>query len=127
MKPNQNEEYEIKKCFDSWTECYNQGNLNGYLEAYADSEYTRYVNGSNIIIGIQNIRDLVHSRGSNGVLSLEHFQVDMISDHDAICFGQYRLHVKTDGNDSFAKHKGCFTVHVRKFEGAWKIWSDHSS
>lgn len=120
-------EDEIRKCFNSWTKCYNDGNLDGYLEAYADSEKTRYVSGSDIIIGKEKIKELVHSRGVKGMLSLDTLQIDFISEQNAICFGQYMLQLSKVQDKDMEYRKGCFTVHLKKIEDQWKIVSDHSS
>jgi len=120
-------EDEIRKSFDSWTKCYNNGNLDGYLEAYADSEQTRYVSGSDVLLGKERIKELVHSRGPQGILSLDTLQIDVITEQNAICFGQYILQLNNTQDKNMEYHKGCFTVHLRKLNDQWKIVSDHSS
>jgi hypothetical protein len=101
--------------------------LDGYLEAYADSEKTRYVSGSDIIIGKERIKELVYSRGAKGMLSLDTLQIDFISEQDAICFGKYVLQLSKVQEKDMEYYKGCFTVHLKNIEDQWKIVSDHSS
>ncbi len=136
---------QIRECFDCWTESWNRGDLNGYIEGYFDSPSTRYVSGKKVIIGKQNIHQLLESRGGpKGELSLVSFEVEVMSDcNDALCFGQYELklptsdkHQEENNNNENIIHKGCFTVHVRKIsigqeeenkDSSWKIISDHST
>eukprot|EP00979_Chaetoceros_neogracilis_P003699 scaffold656_cov271-Chaetoceros_neogracile.AAC.9 len=125
---------EIKACFDEWTKSWNEGDINGYLQGYADSPSVRYVSGKKVVVGKDNVSKLFQERGASGKLSLLHFESDCVSDIDAICFGKYQL-IESDGGSSEDDHEkekekiheGCFTVHLRRMEGFWKIISDHSS
>ena len=122
---------EIRTCFDKWTNAWNEGNIEGYLDGYADSPSVRYVSGKKVTKGKDNIVSLFQERGARGVLKLVHFESECVSASDAVCFGQYRLVECTGGDDGHddikETHEGCFTVHVRKINGSWKIISDHSS
>ncbi len=120
---------EISKSFGEWTDAWNKGDIEGYLDGYSDIPSVRYVSGKKVTKGKENIANLFRDRGARGRLTLVHFETDCISDLDAVCFGQYRLvECNNDGPDDEGKtHEGCFTVHVRKIEGSWKIISDHSS
>ena len=123
---------EIQICFDSWTKAWNEGNTEAYLKAYADLPSIRYVSGTNITIGKENIVKLITSRGgAKGILSIHPpFTIEILPNHnDAICFGQYELELPNDNDTTTpaAKQNGCFTTHLRKIEGSWKILSDHSS
>ncbi len=129
---------EISTCFQTWTNAWNEGNIVGYLDGYADSPLTRYVSGKKVINGKDNIIKMFEERGARGNLSLVHFESDCISEHDAICFGQYKLvecavkeddrgRIKDVNTGEEHMYEGCFTVHVRKLQNTWKIISDHSS
>jgi len=118
---------EIKASFDEWTKAWNVGDINGYLQCYANSTSVRYVSGKEVVVGKENISKLFEERGAKGRLCLVHFESDCVSDTDAVCFGKYQL-VENDSEDHEEKvHEGCFTVHLRRIEGYWKILSDHSS
>ena len=118
---------EIRKAFDQWKSAWNEGNIDGYLDGYADDiPSVRYVSDKKVTIGKDNIAKLFRERGARGMLTLVHFESECVSESDALCFGQYRL-VECAGDDSKGMHEGCFTVHVRKILGSWKIVSDHSS
>ena len=124
-----NSKKEIQISFDNWTKAWNEGNTETYLTAYADLPSTRYVSGTNVTIGKENIVQLMRERGgAKGILSIHDpstsFHIDILPNQDdAICFGQYELELPHVDS----KQHGCFTVHVRKLEGVWKIISDHSS
>ncbi len=119
---------EIEICFDAWTKAWNEGNTEAYLKAYADLPSIRYVSGTTITIGKENIVKLMKTRGgAKGILSIHppsSFKIEVLPNHDdAICFGQYELELPNVDT----KKNGCFTIHLRKIEDAWKIISDHSS
>ena len=119
--PLEHVKVDIRNSFDNWTTAWNNDDIEGYLNGYANLPSVRYVSGKKIIKGKENIENLFRERGAKGTLSLVHFESECVSESDAVCFGQYRLTCDDD------KHEGCFTVHVRKIEGSWKIISDHSS
>lgn len=127
---------EIQSAFEEWTNAWNNHDIDGYLDGYADIPSVRYVSGKQVTRGKHNIVKLFQTRGARGFLSVVHFELESISDLDAVCFGQYHLVEKSDSataksGDSLESdenvHEGCFTVHVRKIKGSWKIVSDHSS
>jgi len=119
---------EIKSCFDSWTKCWNSGDVDGYLNGYIQSSSARYVSGKNIIRGYDEICKHFHSRGAKGKLLLKNFESNVISDCHAVCFGEYQLDLLDGGGEQY---EGCFTCHLQKVDigdsKGWKIVSDHSS
>jgi ketosteroid isomerase-like protein len=118
---------EIKSAFGQWTDAYNRGNIEGYLEGYADLPTIRYVSGKNVIIGKEEICKVFKEKGTKGFLELVHFEAECFG-ANAICFGKYKLTEDLkDGKEKEIVHEGCFTVHVQKLNGQWKIISDHSS
>lgn len=141
---NEQQEQQIRECFNEWTEAWNKGDIDGYLNGYMDSSQTRYVSGKKVVRGKENIRSMLEARGGpKGILSLVELDVEVMSNcKDAICFGQYQLEMSIDSDDDDDQkkeiHMGCFTVHVSKIainagedeaneNQTWKIFSDHSS
>ena len=135
------QQQQIRQCFNEWTEAWNKGDSDGYLNGYMESPKTRYVSGKKVVYGKENIRSMLEARGGpKGFLSLVELAVEVMSNcKDAMCFGKYQLEVDIENDNDDQKkeiHTGCFTVHVRKvIEGSdeiienhtWKIVSDHSS
>ena len=115
-------ESEIFAAFDQWTTEWNNGNITGYLEAYLDAPYTRYVSGKTILIGRENIVSHFQNRGAVGTLFLAKKEIDFVSETNAQMFGEYVVKLD-DGTEA----KGCFTVYLQKIEEGWKIVYDHSS
>ena len=113
---------EVRKAFDTWTSAWNSGDVDGYLEAYENSDTVRYVSGSKIIHGKEDIVKKYKEKGIKGQLALGNFEVDDIGLENAIAFGEFLLTI-----DENTKAKGVFTVHVRLQNGLWRIHSDHSS
>jgi len=114
---------EIKDVFSIWTQAWNDGDLEGYLKAYAESEQTRYCSGSKVVRGKAAIANLYRQRGASGQLTVVEFEAQAVGALDGIVFGQFELVTDDDG----ATYTGAFTVHVQKINGAWRIMSDHSA
>ena len=115
-------ESEIFLAFDQWTTEWNNGNIDGYLEAYLNAPHTRYVSGKTILKGRDAIFAHFQNRGIMGTLHLTKKEIDFLSEINAQVFGEYVLTLK-DGKES----KGCFTVYLQKVQEDWKIVYDHSS
>mmetsp|Transcript_43358 Transcript_43358/g.85199 ORF Transcript_43358/g.85199 Transcript_43358/m.85199 type:complete len:139 (+) Transcript_43358:65-481(+) len=130
---------QIRRAFDEWTNHWNSGDTAAYLDAYLDSSDTRYVSGKDIVLRGKDaiVQHFVSRGGAAGRLSLINFEVEPMSQMDALVFGQYKLRVGigSDGDggggsgdeSATMTHTGCFTVHVRRqVDSTWKILSDHS-
>jgi hypothetical protein len=115
---------ELQAVFGGWTEKWNSGDLEGYLEAYQDSDQTRYCAGSKVIRGKENIAAHYREQGAYGHLSVVDFEAQAMGDNlnDGLVFGQFELVLEDE-----TRHPGAFTVHVRKINGLWRILSDHSA
>ena len=81
---------EVRKAFDTWTSAWNCGDVDGYLEAYENSDTVRYVSGSKIFHGKEDIVKTYKEKGIKGQLALEHFEVDAIGLENAIAFGEFQ-------------------------------------
>lgn len=111
--------------FDTWTAAWNNGDLDGYLAGYWESEQTRYISNGKVIQGYTAIAESYKSRfgatADLGQLELTQFEVTPLSPADVLVFGVFEH--RMDGRSS----SGAFTVHLRNFDGEWLIVLDHSS
>lgn len=141
-------EAEVCETFFAWMDCWNEGNLFGYLDSYWDSEETRYISeglassyppakGGVVITGRRDI-DRVFTdvfvkmkklqekhkskKGVAGFLTLRKLIVTPTGYENAIVFGENQLEVAGEKPTS---RGGVFTIHVRKMDGKWKIVSEH--
>lgn len=118
-------EFAIRKVFEAGCAAWNDGDLDGYLASYWDSNKTIWVSSGTLRRGREAIVAAYKARFSTpqqmGKLSLAELEIDVLTTTDAIAFGRWMLVVE----DKTAK--GFFTVQLRKIEGTWLFVSDHSS
>lgn len=139
-------EAEVRAAFDQWNDAWNRGDLGGYLDAYWDSDETRYISESLknvpgaekwVIYGKQNIDKVftdvfvrtktflatqATKKGVAGLLSLSRLQVTPAGPDEAVVFGEYLLELTES-----LRRTGLFTIHVRKENDRWVIVSEHST
>jgi ketosteroid isomerase-like protein len=115
----------VAEAFSTWTQAWNDKNVNGYLDAYWNSEKTRYVSGDTVVRGKTQIANRIHDNGIQGKLSTHDMEINYIGSEDAVVFARFLLVLVDSGEQQHTR--GVFTVHVRRFAGNWKIVSDHSS
>ncbi len=103
-------ETEVRSSFDEWTKAWNEGDIERYLDGYYDdssdntttttTKPVRYVSGKTVVRGKDAISTFFRWRGAKGALSLVHFETNVISDTDVLCFGQYRLELNDSSSTS---------------------------
>ena len=115
----------IREVFEDGCAAWNQGDLDGYLSGYWDSDNTLWISGGSLTRGKKAIEAAYKARFSTpeqmGKLTLTELEIDVLTDTDAIAFGGWRLVIE----DKLAE--GFFTVQLKKIEGTWLYVSDHSS
>lgn len=115
----------IRDAFESWGQAWNNGDLNGYLAGYWDSDQTRYVSNAEVIEGRSAIVEAYQARFTSpemmGTLNLTRLEIELIGEDNALIFGMWQLQRGT------GTATGVFTAHVRRFDGVWLMVSDHTS
>ena len=144
-------EAEVCEAFFEWTNAWNSGNLFGYLDAYWDSDQTRYISadlaegphakGGVVITGRREIDKVFteifvknkkqqekqrKKKGVAGILTLRKLIVTPTSaNHDhAVVYGEHQMELA--GDKKGIPRSGVFTIHVQKING-WKIISEHGT
>jgi ketosteroid isomerase-like protein len=113
----------IIDAFAGWTRAWNDGNVEGYVDAYLDSPTTRYVSGTTILHGKDKIAARCREKGVHGCLLTSDFEISILGTNDAVVFAKFCLVARDD-----TRHAGVFTVHLTRLtDTSWKIVSDHSS
>jgi len=119
---------EIVASFQSWQDAWNNGDIEGFLESYWQSDSVRYVSGNQMVIGFDAIAKRYRDRYIDnpdvimGRMRL-FIDADFATSDEALIFGKYQA---LDETDTLLGH-GVFTAHLRKLNGQWKIISDHAS
>lgn len=116
---------EIKETLRNQARAWNDGDIDGFMNYYWQSEDLRFASGGEINKGwdvtIARYKSRYPDKAAMGELAFTDLDVDILSPNDALVFGHWRL---TRANDS---PNGLFTLHLKKIDRRWKIVSDHTS
>lgn len=116
---------EIKSIMDNQVSCWNQGNLDCFMEGYLQSDSLMFIGKGGIVYGYQNTLDRYHKtypdQEAMGTLNFNIIHLDQLSPEYYSMVGQWMLDRKEDDL------QGHFTLLFKKINGQWFIIKDHSS
>ncbi|HYK75507.1 MAG TPA: DUF4440 domain-containing protein [Daejeonella sp.] len=121
----QDDRRQIFNLLEEQRQAWNQGNLEGYMQGYWQSDSLLFVGKSGPRYGWKNTLDN-YKRGypdkeTMGILTFDIREVRMMGNGYAFVLGAWHLKRKND------EPAGFFTLFLRKIRGSWKIIADHSS
>ena len=106
-------------------EAWNRGDLDAFMQTYAQTEDLRFASGGNVTHGWQSTLDRYKrrypDRAAMGTLSFSELTVTELAPDAALVFGHWRLVRAKD-----SPH-GLFTLLVRRTAAGWRIVADHTS
>jgi len=106
-------------------ECWNKGDLDGFMHNYWRSDSMQFIGKTGITYGFEaslaRYKKSYPDRSSQGTLTFEFIHLERISATAWYQVGKYTLHRE---GDTLSGH---FTLLWRKIDGEWRIVSDHSS
>jgi len=121
----QTHEEQVRAVLRAQQEAWNNGDIEGYMKGYWNSDQTTFVSGGTVIRGYEEVFSRYRKRYNvmekMGVLSFEELEVKMISDGAAVVAGIWRLERKADSP------WGRFTLVVEKKPEGWRVTYDHTS
>jgi ketosteroid isomerase-like protein len=104
---------------------WNEGNIDGYMQTYWNSDSLLFTSGGNVQRGWNATRakykKSYNTKEKMGTLHFSNLEITQLSSTSAWVFGKWELQ---RGNDH---PNGVFTLIVRKFDDGWKIIHDHTS
>lgn len=119
------EEARIAKLLQTQVDCWNDGDIDGFMETYWNSEELTFSSGGQTTRGWQATIDRYKLRYSTralmGRLTFSELEVNMIGADAAFVLGRWALERESDNP------KGNFSLVLKRIDGAWKIVHDHSS
>ncbi len=119
------EESEIRNVLDAQVECWNEGDIECFMDGYWRSDKLVFVGSSGLTYGwettLANYRKRYPDLDAMGKLSFDIHVIEPLSDEFWFVVGKYNLDRKND-NPS-----GHFTLIFRKIDNKWVIVSDHTS
>ncbi len=116
---------DIKSVLQKQQIAWNNGNIDGFMLGYWNSEKLEFVYESGITKGWRNTLDRYKNtypnKGLMGVLKFEILDVKLLSETTANLKGKWKLIRKNDNP------KGSFTLTFNKIEGQWLIIKDYTT
>ena len=125
-----NNEKEIESVLTTQSKCWNDGDIDGFMQTYWKSEDLTFSGGGKMTRGWQQTLDRYkksYPKGKMGALKFDGLEVTMLSDDAALVLGNWHLSISQKDDEADSKVGGNFSLVLRKLDGAWKIIHDHSS
>ena len=125
-----NNEKEIESVLTTQSKCWNDGDIDGFMQTYWKSEDLTFSGGGKMTRGWQQTLDRYkksYPKGKMGALKFDGLEVTMLSDDAALVLGNWHLSIPQKDDEADSKVGGNFSLVLRKLDGAWKIIHDHSS
>ena len=119
---------EIEAMMESSAASWNQGDLDGFLDDYAED--ASFVTSAGLVHGLAAIRGIYErgywrdGRGPQDALRFEDFDIRATGPAAAIAFGRFVLYDRESGASTAT---GTFSLTLRRAAGGWEIVHDHSS
>lgn len=121
----QTDEQAVRSVLDDQVKAWNNGDIEGYMKGYWNSEETAFVSGGTVTRGYAGVlaryRKLYDSREKMGSLTFDDLQIRVMSSASAVVTGVWGLMRAND------KPWGRFTLILEKKTEGWRIVYDHTS
>ena len=105
-------------------EAWNQGDLDGFMEAYWNDENLTFSGGGGTTVGFEdtyaNYRDR-YPEGQMGQIKFKDLKTEMVGKESAIVTGRFDHQLPDEDV------QGNFSLVLKSFDGQWKIIHDHTS
>jgi hypothetical protein len=123
--PDMNAEEKIKTIIAEQQECWNQGDIDCFMQGYWKSDSLRFIGEWGINYGWQatldNYKKSYPDKAAMGTLNFELLNLEPIGTEHFLVTGKWRLIRQSD------EPNGLFTLIWKRVDGEWKIIYDHSS
>lgn len=115
----------IRAVLAAQTAAWNRGDLDGFMQGYANSLEATFVSGDEVTHGWRTVRDRYAKKYDSaekmGTLTFSGLTITPICDDAALVLGSWSLERKED------QPHGKFTLLFRKLPEGWRIVLDHTS
>jgi uncharacterized protein DUF4440 len=124
QQPKSTENIIKDKLVDS-TQCWNEGDLECFMQTYWKSDSLKFIGSNGITYGWTNTLERYKAgyptEKERGILTFTFLSFELISDEACFLVGKYQL-TREAGDGS-----GHFSLLWKRIEGEWLIVADHSS
>ncbi len=115
----------VRKLLADQVDAWNEGNIEGYMKGYWNSDSTVFISGVNLTRGYSEVlsryKKSYNSREKMGKLEFTDLQIRMVSRDVAVASGVWRLIRSKD------RPWGRFTLIIERKHEGWRIVYDHTS
>ena len=122
---NESDHEDILKLLEDQRKAWNEGDMEGYMQGYEQSDSLVFVGKSGPEYGwkttLDNYKKAYPDKSAMGILTFDIKKVKLLSSDHAFVVGSWHL---TIGKD---EPQGYFTLLLKKINGKWKVIADHSS
>ena len=119
------EEHAIRNVLNDQVECWNEGDIECFMQGYWNSEKLAFIGKSGVNYGwkttFENYKKRYPNKEAMGILSFEIKIIEPLSDEFWFVVGRWNLDRKEDNPN------GHFSLIFRKIDEEWVIVSDHTS
>jgi ketosteroid isomerase-like protein len=116
---------QIRAVLRAQQDAWNRGDIDGFIDGYAQSKSTTFVSEDSARRGWETVRDRYKKKYSDrakmGVLSFSNVEITPVSADAAVVLGRWQLKRAQD------QPHGYFTLIFRKTTEGWRIVHDHTS
>jgi len=104
---------------------WNRGDLEGFMQAYEQSDTLRFASGANVTHGwratLERYKKGYPDKAAMGTLAFTDLVVTELAPDAALAFGRWKLTREKDAPN------GLFTLTLKKTAAGWRIIHDHTS
>jgi len=119
------EEKSIRQVLVTQTECWNHGNIEGFMQTYWKSDSLMFIGKTGVHVGWQetlnNYKKAYPDTSAMGKLSFDIIDIKKLSSEYYYLVGKWML------KRSLGDLTGYYDLLLKKIKGRWYIISDHSS
>ena len=116
---------EIQSVLSAQQDAWNRGDIDAFMNGYAQSASTVFVSEDEVRRGWETVRERYRvkysDRAKMGTLSFSDIEVTMLSPDAAVVLGRWRLKRAND------EPHGRFTLIFKRLPEGWRIVHDHTS
>jgi len=116
---------EIQSVFTAQQDAWNRGDIDAFMNGYAQSASTVFVSGDEVTRGWDTVRERYRKKYSDrtkmGTLTFSEIEVTPLSADSAVVLGRWKLQRAND------QPHGRFTLVFKRLPEGWRIILDHTS
>lgn len=115
---------EIQNIINQQQNAWNEGNIEGFMEYYWNSDEFTFQSGNNRIRGWQSLLDRYkknYSGEKTGTLNFSDIEINVLTDEYVYVLGKWKVELADTTN------QGLFTLLFKQLPEGWRIINDHTS